>query len=151
MGEKCKICISKKKSSLLRCIVWWQRKGVLKLWISWSLGYGFFCRGVSIKVMQWKCIIFFKSLFLLPGIYQTNYVHSNNDQGKVYQNCKCHDLGARVRVLGCGHIRHIMKIHYFFKNNSIISNRLSLENFQIHCSNFDHNAILDNWKSRLFI
>ena len=76
-----------------------------------------------------KMHFFFKSLFLLPGIYKTNYVHSNNDQGKVYQNCKCHDLGARVRVLGCGHIRHIMKIHYFFKNNSIISNRLSLENF----------------------
>ena len=24
--------------------------------------------------------------------------------------------GAGVLVLGCGHIRHLVKIHYFFKN-----------------------------------
>ena len=29
--------------------------------------------------------------------------------------------GARVFVLGCGHISHIVKIHYFFKNHLLYS------------------------------
>ena len=32
---------------------------------------------------------------------------------KIY---KFHDPRAGVLVLGCGHISHIVKIHYFFKN-----------------------------------
>ena len=43
-----------------------------------------------------KMHYFFKNPFaLLPGFDQTNYVYSNDDQGKVYQNCKFHD--PRVR------------------------------------------------------
>ena len=32
-----------------------------------------------------------KSSYLLPGIDQTNQVCSDEDQGRVYQNCKFHD------------------------------------------------------------
>ena len=32
---------------------------------------------------------------LLPGIDQTNYVYSNDDQGRVYQNCNLNDPGGR--------------------------------------------------------
>ena len=32
---------------------------------------------------------------LLPGIDQTNQVCSNDDQGRVYQNCKFHDPRGR--------------------------------------------------------
>ena len=53
---------------------------------------------------------------ILPGIDQTNYVYSNDDQGRVYQNCKFHDPGEGVLKLGCGHISHFVKMHYsFFK------------------------------------
>ena len=34
-------------------------------------------------------------LLLLPGIDQTNQVCSNDDQGRVYQNCKFHDPRGR--------------------------------------------------------
>ena len=43
---------------------------------------------------------------VLPGINQTNYVYRNDDQGRVYQNCKFHDpqgWGSDVRR---GHISH---------------------------------------------
>ena len=36
-----------------------------------------------------------KSSSLLPGIDQTNQVCSNDDQGRVYQNCKFHDPRGR--------------------------------------------------------
>ena len=43
-----------------------------------------------------KMHYFFKNSFaLLPGIDQANYVYSNDDQGKVYQNCKFHDPRGR--------------------------------------------------------
>ena len=31
----------------------------------------------------------------LPGIDQTKYVYSNDDQGRVYQNCNYHEPGDR--------------------------------------------------------
>ena len=40
--------------------------------------------------------------------------YTHNDLGSVYQNCKFHDPGAGVVVLGCGHIIYIVKMHYFF-------------------------------------
>ena len=36
-----------------------------------------------------------KFFSLLPGIDQTNQVCSNDDQGRVYQNCKFHDPRGR--------------------------------------------------------
>ena len=45
--------------------------------------------------------------YLLPGIDQTNYVYSNDDQGRVYQNCIFNDPGAGVLMLGCSHLSHI--------------------------------------------
>ena len=51
------------------------------------------------------------TLFLLkssipPCIDQTNGLYSNDAQGKVYHNCKFHDTGAGVLMLGRGHISH---------------------------------------------
>ena len=43
------------------------------------------CGHISQRV---KMNYFFKNL--LPGIDQTNQVCSNDDQGRVYQNCKFH-------------------------------------------------------------
>ena len=43
-------------------------------------------------------------------------MYNNDDQGRVYLNCNFHDPGAGVLMLGCGHISHIVKMHYFFKN-----------------------------------
>ena len=40
--------------------------------------------------------------------------YSNDQQERVYQNCKLYDPG--VLVLGRGHISYIMRMHYFFKN-----------------------------------
>ena len=52
---------------------------------------------------------------LLPGIDQINQVCSNDDQERVYQNCKFHDpLGRGSCARGCDHISHIVKMHYFF-------------------------------------
>ena len=39
---------------------------------------------------------------------QTNYVYSNDDQGRVYQNCNFHDPGAGVLVLNLGQISCIV-------------------------------------------
>ena len=38
--------------------------------------------------------------FKLPGIDQTNQVYSNDDQGRVYQNCKFHDPWGRGSCAG---------------------------------------------------
>ena len=51
---------------------------------------------------------------------QTNEVCSNDDQERVYQNCKFHDLwirGSCTCQLWHGHISYTVKLmHYFFKN-----------------------------------
>ena len=49
-------------------------------------------------------------------MFQTNLVYSNDEQWRVYPNCKFHDPGAGVLVLGCGHISYIVKMHFSFKN-----------------------------------
>ena len=120
-----------------------------------------------------KIDVFLKKNSSLPqDIDQTNLVYSNDDQGRVYQNCNFHDPpskgscarawpnmsmemqfshknhllyfqalikgikyivtmtkkgstkivnfmtpGAGVFVLGRGHISHLVKMHYFFKNH----------------------------------
>ena len=38
---------------------------------------------------------FLKSSFLPPCIYHTNQIYSNNDEGRVYQNCTFHDPRGR--------------------------------------------------------
>ena len=50
--------------------------------------------------------ILYKSSSLLPGICQTNGVYSNDNQGKVYQNCNIHDPRGRgsCASIGCGRI-----------------------------------------------
>ena len=49
-----------------------------------------------------NALFLLKSSPLLPGIDQTNYVYSDDDQGRVYQNCKLYDprgRGSCARVL----------------------------------------------------
>ena len=52
--------------------------------------------GHIIKSYSENAYFFFKKSFsLLPGIDQTNLVYSNDDHGKVHQNCKFHDPRGR--------------------------------------------------------
>ena len=53
-------------------------------------------RGSCARIWPYKpyseyTLFFKKSSSLLPGIDQTNYLYNNDDQGKVYKNCKFHD------------------------------------------------------------
>ena len=77
------------------------------------------------KLYSENALFFLKSSSLLPGIDQTNQVCGNDDQGKVYKNCRFKDPGAGVLVLGRGHISRIVKMHYFFKKSfSLLSQAL---------------------------
>ena len=53
-----------------------------------------------------NALFLYKSSSLLPDVDQTNYVHvySNDNQGRVYQNCKYdpQGMGSCARVLGEG-------------------------------------------------
>ena len=46
---------------------------------------------------------------------QTKLVLSNDDQRRVYLNYRFHAPGAGSLVPRCGHLSHIVKMHYFFK------------------------------------
>ena len=78
-------------------------------------------RGSCARVWSYKsyvenALFLLKSSSLLRSIDQTNQVCSNDDHGRVYQNCKF--------VLGRGHISHVVKMHYFFKNILLYSQAL---------------------------
>ena len=82
--------------------------------------------------------MYYLSIFLYSHTYWRDFVYSNNNLQKVYQNCKelFHDprgmgscdgawsfeivrfmiLGVWFLVLGRGHIYRIVKMHYFFKS-----------------------------------
>ena len=47
------------------------------------------------------------------GIKQKNWIYSNDDQVRVYQNLKFHDPRVRVVVLGCTHVDDIVKMLNF--------------------------------------
>ena len=51
-----------------------------------------------------KLMYFFKNLLFYPGAWFRQTVYSNDDQGRVYQNCNFHDPGAGVLVLNLGQI-----------------------------------------------
>ena len=53
---------------------------------------------------------------LLPGIDQTYQVCSNDDQRGSIKIVTFMTPGAEGSVLGFGHISHIVKMHFFFKN-----------------------------------
>ena len=63
-------------------------------------GRGFCARAWTYKSYSENALLFFKSSSLSPGIYQTNQVCSNDDQGRIYQNCKFHDPGAGFLCYG---------------------------------------------------
>ena len=56
--------------------------------------------------------VYLKNRNLYFGTVQTNKVDSNDDQRRVYQNCKFHVPSAAVFVLGRDHISHILKMHF---------------------------------------
>ena len=62
---------------------------------------------------------FFKNLLLYSQAYirQTKYIVLINKEGST-KIVTFMTPGAGVLVLGCGHISHIVKMHYFFKNLS---------------------------------
>ena len=76
------------------------RAGVL------ALGYGHISH---IMEMHFS----YKIISLFPGIDQTNYVYSNDDQGRVYQNCRFMTSRAGIPVPGHG---HMVKMQYFFSS-----------------------------------
>ena len=66
-----------------------------------------------------KCkiaIFLTKSSSLLPGIDETNQVCSTDDQDGSTKIVNFMTPGAGVLVQGRGHISHIVKMYYFFKN-----------------------------------
>ena len=80
------------------------RAGVFVLW----------CGHISHIV---KMHYFFKNLLLYSQAYirQTKYIVLINKEGST-KIVTFMTPGAGVLVLGCGHISHIVKMHYFFKN-----------------------------------
>ena len=51
------------------------------------------------------------------GLDQTNYVYRNDDQGRVYQNCKCHDPKGWGSDVSRGHISHYSEYVFFCSIN----------------------------------
>ena len=54
-----------------------------------------------IKSYSENALFFLKSSSSLPGINQTNYLYSNDEQGRVFQNCNFYDpqgWGSDVRA-----------------------------------------------------
>ena len=58
---------------------------------------------------------FYKNLLLYSHAYirQYKYIVMMTKEGSIVTFMT---PGAGVRALGCGHISHIVKMHYFFKN-----------------------------------
>ena len=54
-------------------------------------------------------------------------MYINANQGRVFQNCKFHAPEAGVRVLGRGHIIHIVKMHYSIKNYLILFSQVYIK------------------------
>ena len=55
----------------------------------------------------------FIQIFFYTPRHRSNSVHSNDDRGRVYQNCLIYDSGAGVVLLGRGQINHTVKMFYF--------------------------------------
>ena len=68
--------------------------------------------GVKIR----KLMYFFKNVLLCFGGHGS--VYSDDDQGRVYQNCKIHDPRTGLLVLECGHISNY--------NEFVLSSTLSI-------------------------
>ena len=73
----------------------------------------FLCQGVAIEVISWKCIISL-IIFLSTPRHRLDKLSIYDDHRRVYQNCKFMTRGTWVFVLGCGHVSHLVKRHYFF-------------------------------------
>ena len=68
-----------------------------------------------------KIHYFFKNLFLYSQaqIRQTKYIIMTNEGSTIILNFMT--PGAGILVLGRGHINHILKMHYFYKNRFLYS------------------------------
>ena len=74
-------------------------------------------RGGNFGVKSVKLMYFLKNLLLYSETWfkQTKYVVTMTKEGST-KIVNFMTPGAGVLVLGRGHISHIMKMHYFFKN-----------------------------------
>ena len=79
-------------------------------------GQGFLCWGVAICHIV-KMHYFFKNLLLYSQalIRQTKYVVIISKEGST-KIVNFMTPGAGVLALGCGHVSHIVKMHYVLKN-----------------------------------
>ena len=71
------------------------KEGSIKIINFMTPGAGVLVLGHGIISHIRKMHYFFKNLLLLWGMIQTNKVHSNDDHGRVYQNCECYDHHGR--------------------------------------------------------
>ena len=98
------------------CIVMMTKEGSIKIVNFMTPGAGVLVLGRGHISHIMKCIISLKTSFLLPGIDQkTKYLVMMTKEGSTYI-VNFMTPGAGVLALGRGHISHIMKMHYFFKN-----------------------------------
>ena len=71
---------------------------------------------------------------------QTNYVFSNDDQGRVYQNYKFHDPRGRG---SCARAGHIVKMHYSFKKPFLYTEEeISQTNYKVIMTKEESTKIL---------
>ena len=82
------------------------------------------CRGSCARTLPYKSYsenaLFLLKSSILRDIDQTNCVYFDDDQGRVCKIVNFMTYGAGVLVLGCGHISHIVKMHYFFFKSSFL-------------------------------
>ena len=91
------------------------KEGSTKIVNFMTTGQGFLCQGVASHIV--KMHYFFKNLLLYSQaqIRQTKYIVMMTKEGST-KLVNFMTPGAEVLVLGCGHVSHLVKIHYFFKN-----------------------------------
>ena len=77
-------------------------------------------RGGIFEVKSVKLLYFFKNILYSKAlIRQTKYVVMMTKEGST-KIINFMTPGAGDLVLGCGHIRHIVKMHYFFNKYTYV-------------------------------
>ena len=129
-GNKCKMYVLFKKSSSnlysmawfrqTKCIVIMIKDGSTKIVNFMTPVAGVLVLGHGHLIQMMKMHFFFKNFSLLLGIDQINWWYRNDDQQRIYQNCKFHDPQNRgfcpkeggglklcINLMMCINIQHI--------------------------------------------
>ena len=72
-------------------------------------------RGRGSSARAWPCKSYYENLYSQALIRQTKYIVMMTKEGST-KIVNFMTPGAGVLVLGCGHISHIVKMHYLFKD-----------------------------------